>query len=329
MIKSRSKYYYSRLGDSQKEVYKSLLLQWEKLEENPIVKVGNLKSEEITKIIKFINLDNPGLFYLDFSQFSYSLGNGLLRIDMKFVFPRKAILQIEEKLNKVIQKVITKEVLALKDQFSKELVIHDYLAKKVKYVSDGSFSQYTIVGALLKNKAVCDGYAKAFKLLCDKVEIPCILIHGEADNGAIDSGNGHAWNIVKLGKKHAHVDVTWDSTGSINDASIYSHLNLTDSQIKKDHTWNDKLLPKCEADELNYYSQIGESVVSAKQYKEFIKSQIDQHKKVFSVRVVGKEKNQETVMNVTRKILGQLRPFGYSYSLTYNKKRGIITIEMK
>lgn len=260
---------------------------------------------------------------------SYSLGNGLLKLNMNFMFPKAEVLRIEEKLKDVIPKVVTKDLITSKDQFSRELAIHDYLAKKVSYVNDASSDQYTIVGALLKNKAVCDGYAKAFKLLCDKAEIPCILIHGNADNGAIDSGNGHAWNIVKIDNNYAHVDVTWDSTGSTNDASIYSHFNLTDSQIKKDHTWDDKLLPKCEADELNYYVRIGESVVSSKQYKEFIKSQIDQHKKVFSVRVVGKEKKQETVMKVTRKILGELCPWGYSYSLSYNQKRGIITIEMK
>lgn len=66
MLKSRAKYYYSRLDDPKKEVYKSLLLQWEELIVNPMIKVGNLKTEEVMQIIRFINLDNPGLFYLDF-----------------------------------------------------------------------------------------------------------------------------------------------------------------------------------------------------------------------------------------------------------------------
>ncbi|MBE6625801.1 MAG: hypothetical protein E7628_01285 [Ruminococcaceae bacterium] len=60
-------------------------------------------------------------------------------------------------------------------------------------------------------KVVCEGYAKAFQLLCDlsdfEQDIVCVSVSGDA-NGA------HMWNIVKMDDGNNYlVDVTWnDST---------------------------------------------------------------------------------------------------------------------
>ena len=58
-------------------------------------------------------------------------------------------------------------------------------------------------------KPVCEGYAKALKMICDEMDIPCILVSGIGDGGE------HMWNYVQMedGKWYA-MDVTWnDSTG--------------------------------------------------------------------------------------------------------------------
>ena len=58
---------------------------------------------------------------------------------------------------------------------------------------------------------VCEGYARAFKVLCDQKNIPCMLVVGFAKNSAGDSGESHMWNEVQMedGKWYA-VDVTWN-----------------------------------------------------------------------------------------------------------------------
>jgi len=57
---------------------------------------------------------------------------------------------------------------------------------------------------------VCEGYAKAFKILCDRLEIPCVLVSGIADNGS-GVPEAHMWNAVMLGdNKWYGVDVTWN-----------------------------------------------------------------------------------------------------------------------
>ena len=51
---------------------------------------------------------------------------------------------------------------------------------------------------------VCEGYSKAFKILCDRLNIPCALISGYA-------GENHMWNYVQMEDSSWYlVDATWD-----------------------------------------------------------------------------------------------------------------------
>ena len=58
---------------------------------------------------------------------------------------------------------------------------------------------------------VCEGYARAFKILCDKLNIPCVLAVGFASSTPNSTAESHMWNEVKMedGKWYA-VDVTWN-----------------------------------------------------------------------------------------------------------------------
>lgn len=64
---------------------------------------------------------------------------------------------------------------------------------------------------------VCEGYARAFKVLCDRSDIPCVLVDGNAKSSATSAGEGHMWNYVQIenGKWYA-VDVTWNDPNPSN-----------------------------------------------------------------------------------------------------------------
>lgn len=89
---------------------------------------------------------------------------------------------------------------------------HDYLCNTIVY-ADSAYA-HNAFGALTKGEAVCEGYAKSFKLFCDLYDIPCMLIIG---TGVTASENeAHAWNSVRMedGKWYG-VDVTWDDQDEI------------------------------------------------------------------------------------------------------------------
>ncbi|MCB6900443.1 hypothetical protein LI036_10005 [bacterium 210917-DFI.7.65] len=66
--------------------------------------------------------------------------------------------------------------------------------------------EYTAYGALVEGSTVCYGYASAFKLLCDRLDLPCWSVGGTSE------GIGHQWNIVRLDGENYIVDCTWDDT---------------------------------------------------------------------------------------------------------------------
>ncbi len=89
--------------------------------------------------------------------------------------------------------------------------VHDWLTEHNVYNVDaarrGSAAGYlpwTPLAALTdETQPVCEGYARAFKLLCGELGYPCVYVAGYAIGP-------HAWNMVQVGGQWYAVDVTFD-----------------------------------------------------------------------------------------------------------------------
>ncbi|MFI5187468.1 MAG: transglutaminase domain-containing protein [Chitinophagales bacterium] len=68
---------------------------------------------------------------------------------------------------------------------------------------------------LKKGTALCYGYSRLFKCLCDYAGVPCEIINGYARGDFNRVGNNfhtnHSWNAVQLDSTWYLVDVTWAS----------------------------------------------------------------------------------------------------------------------
>ena len=71
----------------------------------------------------------------------------------------------------------------------KLLYLHDYLITHCEY--DGTYPKTSAFNALVEGSAVCDGYSKAYKVLCDQAGLTCEFVSSEAIN--------HSWNMVQVG----------------------------------------------------------------------------------------------------------------------------------
>lgn len=84
------------------------------------------------------------------------------------------------------------------DTYNKILQVHDCIVDNIEYGTEISgHNSYNIYGALVNKSAVCEGYAESFKYIMDALNIPCILVVGEAtnSNGTTES---HEWNYVQI-----------------------------------------------------------------------------------------------------------------------------------
>ncbi len=113
---------------------------------------------------------------------------------------------IQTKLDRIVS-------AAPADPYEALQYFHDVIILNTEY--DSAFAKdrtplpdnshlFHITGFFLHGKAVCEGYAKAMKYLCDAVNIPCVVVGGEA------FGISHAWNYVCLDSAWYLVDVTLD-----------------------------------------------------------------------------------------------------------------------
>ncbi len=109
--------------------------------------------------------------------------------------------------------------------------IHDYLAYTVTYDFDLLASSnidrddpsFGLAGVFVNHKAVCDGFSKAFLLLCGIEQISCIRVTGSyyAEGEYID----HAWNKVNIRGVWYNVDATMDSWHAKAGKQSYNLLN--------------------------------------------------------------------------------------------------------
>lgn len=121
---------------------------------------------------------------------------------------------------------ITRKIDKSGSRYEQLLQVHDWLTQNNAYnTSANNDIPWSALSALSTSyHPVCAGYAKAFKMLCDKLNIPCVLAGGM---GISDNGQeGHMWNCVQMedGKWYA-VDVTWDDPvgGSGNQSGFERH----------------------------------------------------------------------------------------------------------
>lgn len=114
--------------------------------------------------------------------------------------------------------------------------IHDYLVNNIVYDSNADNS-HNILGSLLQGESVCDGYALAFKYLCNEAGFNCNVIEGTAFNSK-NQMEEHAWNEVELNGEWYLVDTTWDNqydeeTGK--NVAVYHYFLINDEMMNSDH----------------------------------------------------------------------------------------------
>jgi hypothetical protein len=74
---------------------------------------------------------------------------------------------------------------------------------------------------LKKKKAICDGYARLFKKMCDIAGIPCEMVSGYTRTKPYQIGNpgsvNHSWNVLLIDRVYHFVDPTWAAGGCEED----------------------------------------------------------------------------------------------------------------
>jgi len=265
----KTDYAYSTLTDDYvKKLYNQISDNIDSEYEPSFYAEGNLGEYQITQAVEAYKNDHPEVFWLksyyEYENFDYETG-----IWLTYTMSGDKLVTAKKKFNTAVD-TISKSV-PYGTECEREEYIHNYIINNCDYDEEAAESEGVqgnendAYGVFVDGKAVCEGYSKAFQILCNKADIDCIQLMG-----IVDSDN-HVWNCVKIGGDWYQIDVTWDD---VDDFIYDSHeyFNLTDSLMYEERTlspkyseidaesflnlksWCNFYVPKCTAEKYNYHN---------------------------------------------------------------------------
>lgn len=225
--------YYTYLSSEGKKIYNQVYAN-ALVYNKTFTTVSKISTNELSDVMEALFNDHPELFYLD-TNYSYKYNSNGMCIEITLNY-NDTVNNIEYNKDVFENEVnrIVNEANKLANDFEKEKYVYMALINEVDYDKSANYNQ-SAFSALVVGKSVCAGYARAFQLIMQRLNIPTYYVLGFAKEE-------HAWNIVKLNGGYYNVDLTWDDTGG-----VYKHFNLTDRDIAVTHERRgiSKNLPKC------------------------------------------------------------------------------------
>ena len=272
-------YYYKQLNDIEKDIYNRLYQTVKNMDEEVTFKLNGLTEKDISLIYRLLRYDHPEIYYIQSHKYRI--------IDNTYVFcPEYIVNKSEiEKYNKKVedwQNEVFRQLDNSMSSYEKEITVYNYLVDTTKYNIEAENNQSLI--SVIEGESVCLGYSKAFKYLCDKINIPCIIVEGVSKSGV-----NHGWNKVKLNDEWYIVDVTNSDTAKIYSNS-YDLFNITDELMSLQYNEKDFTseniniyLPEATSIEEDYYNRKGLYIHSISEIDDILEKYYDTRKIIVRV----------------------------------------------
>ncbi len=250
-----SQFYYSRLCEGEKRLYEKIYGALERHEPALSIHsgVGRPFAFDIERVMNGIIFDNPIFFYLNRERVIIKQTPFYIQLIFNYDYEKDEADRLWGEITKKADEFIADKINTRMSALAKQLEIHRYVTKIKPAQKPFGKESYSLVGAFLNDSCVCEGYSKAYKLLCDKAGIASIVVLGDAllPDGTREK---HAWNITRINGVVAHTDATWDAQYGI---SNYDYFNLCDADISADHSFDPEKYPECAPNKINYFYKNG------------------------------------------------------------------------
>ncbi len=249
------RYYAARLKPELHTAYREILKAVSNRADGKIELGGVTSFADLVLCCTAVRNDYPEYFWFE-NTFSWEHKDGRFYLTPKYNCTAEELQVMNARLTAVL-KEFDGAAAAAQGDYEKEITALNWLLPRVTYDNaaaaagsqHGYEQSYTAYGALINYKsaaqgatAVCEGYARAFSLLLNRMGIQNGLVSGKLD------GVPHMWNIVKIGSHWYNVDPTSADTGN---SMNYCFVNITDKDISPTYT-KDKDFEKTDINDSNY-----------------------------------------------------------------------------
>lgn len=213
------KFYYKRLSAEEQQVYYGILYAIQRHALS--FKTGNLSRGASFRAMRAVVLDHPEIY--DFNAFTFPAQQTQGHQIIPFEYFAVDQSRLTQELNQLVEK-INEKLNDSPSDYAKYKAIYDEIANSISYdmnvyseykrikAENSNFSKFiqehgeafSPYGILVNKKGVCQGIAKLFKILCNKLMLQCACV--EVNDK--ESQAPHMLNIVEIDGQRAFIDVT-------------------------------------------------------------------------------------------------------------------------
>ena len=232
-----SRYYRQAMTPEERLVYDALAEGLARMDAQ--IPLPAVKRTNPTRYTQAVQLDYPELFFVDFAHIQFLFAPQNSRAIPAYRLSADQAQRQAEDIRRVADKIVRR--CAGRTLPEAERILHDALIELGVYgkVAGREHDAHSIYGAFVDRRCVCEGYAKAFKYLCDRARLQCLVVGGRASPPGREPG-AHAWNMVNLDGRIYHVDVTFDRMIEGQHHSL-AYYNLSDAEIRLDHASSESM----------------------------------------------------------------------------------------
>ncbi len=279
---------YGNLTDEQKSIYITLdNAAYEML--TGYINVGTCSQRDLSVAYYAMRNDRPEYFWLPTVYALKSIGETkyvrFAETEEDWLCTKDERISAETEIRAMLREYLS-ALSGEETEYERELLAHDWLCEKIEYDKeavndhDGQPLAWTVYGAFVDGKAVCEGYAKAMQIMCFMQGINCGVVTGVTTSA-------HMWNYVKIGTGWYHLDVT---ANDASDKGYHSFFNVTTEYITKSYIIDPEVfdiqdkdlkagqfnfyVPNCYKTEYNYFVQNGTYITNEDQLEPTIVSEI-------------------------------------------------------
>lgn len=236
-------YHKQNLHQEEKNVYEAMVRTFRDGRLSFSIHV-HLKQDRVQRVTQSVLDDHPEFFWI---QYQYSREISLLaeRWTFQSFYSGDETRRLQREAEDWRRKILS-QIPAGLSRKDKCWMICDYLARQVQYRDVSLQLSHTIVGCFSPNQhyVVCESVAKGMKYLCDGLELPCIVVSGEAWN--LLSRGPHSWNMIRLEDGRC---LHMDATSLIKEAHLIGRVPrrsfLTHDVQMRNYSWDRALYPAC------------------------------------------------------------------------------------
>ena len=251
------------LNEPQQLIYDVIYQAIDDQTEKVSIPVGGYVETDIKTVLLSLLNDCPGFFWIDYSDCSYAFDDYGTTFYLSYLYKGAELEIMRKQLDDAVADIVQKtRAIVNSGEYDMAVYTHDLIAATCEYDKTLSAPDiHNAYGALVSKKAVCDGYAHAYQMVLQQLNIECHYVSGEArgPNGA----EGHAWNIIKIGEEYTTVDLTWNDIDSYlfedfiapsEDITSHIYFGISSEEMKQTHKVDEDFIYELpEAIDMNWY----------------------------------------------------------------------------